>query len=282
MNELDRHARAWGLKSVPFSQLADADWLDTPSSLRAQQLLDQTALLRGVLLLSGPNGVGKTVLLSRWTRQLDSRLFHSVSLTQATLTGSSLLAALVTKLGKRPGYRRERNLTEIEVFLREQDRRHWVVVLDEAQNYSLGALEELRLLLGLNLPTQPVFALVLLGDEYLLGGLQLRQHRALYSRLSAQCQLLPWTLPEITQYLQKGFEAAGLAQSPWEPAALDLLARASGGLPRSVCLLARAAWIAAASASNLQRIGPDAVQQAIDQVPCLPGLKRPSEDLPRP
>lgn len=280
MNQLDHHARAWGLKSVPFSQLTDADWLDTPSSLRACQLLDQTALLRGVLLLSGPNGVGKSVLLSRWTRQLDSRLFHSVSLTQATLTGSSLLAALVTKLGKPPGYRRERNLHEIELFLREQERRHWIIVLDEAQNYSLGALEELRLLLGLNLPTQPVFALVLLGDEYLLGCLQLRQHRALFSRLSAQCQLLPWTLPEITLYLQKGFEAAGLAQSPWEPAALDLIARASGGLPRSLCLLARAAWIAAASASNLQRIGVEAVQRAIEQVPCLPGLKRPSEEAP--
>jgi type II secretory pathway predicted ATPase ExeA len=284
MSELDRHARAWGLKHVPFTQLTDSDWLDTPSSLRAKQLLDQTSVLRGVLLISGPNGVGKSVLLSRWIRQLDSRLFHSISLTQATLTGSSLLAALVTKLGKRPGYRRERNLDEIEQFLREHERHHCILVLDEAQNYSLEALEELRLLLGLNLPSQPTFALVLIGDEYLMGSLQLRPHRALYSRLSAQCQLQPWTPSEVAQYLHKGFEAAGLPQSPWDSAAVDLLARASGGLPRTLCLLARASWIAAATLSNHQRIGVDAVQQAIEQIPCLPGLKHPTAtgEPPRP
>ena len=181
-------------------------------------------------------------------------------------------------------FRSERNLDEIEQFLREHERHHCILVLDEAQNYSLEALEELRLLLGLNLPSQPTFALVLIGDEYLMGSLQLRPHRALYSRLSAQCQLQPWTPSEVAQYLHKGFEAAGLPQSPWDSAAVDLLARASGGLPRTLCLLARASWIAAATLSNHQRIGVDAVQQAIEQIPCLPGLKHPTAtgEPPRP
>ena len=39
-----------------------------------------------------------------------------------------------------------------------------VLVLDEAQHYPPGALEEIRLLLGPNLARQPVLALVLIGD----------------------------------------------------------------------------------------------------------------------
>ena len=74
-------------------------------------------------------------------------------------------------------------------------------------------MEELRLLLGLNLPSQPTFALVLIGDEYLMGSLQLRPHRALYSRLSAQCQLQPWTPSEVAQYLHK---KDGEVNDTWE------------------------------------------------------------------
>lgn len=73
--------------------------------------------------------------------------------------------------------------------LGELERRIPVLVLDEAQNYSHSAFEEVRLLLGLNLPEAPAFALVLIGDEYLLSSLKLRHHRALYSRLACQVSL---------------------------------------------------------------------------------------------
>ena len=58
------------------------------------------------------------------------------------------------------------------------------------------------------------------------------------------------------------------------PAAGEKLAAASGGLPRSLQLLARAAWLAAAT-SGRQQILPEDVQCALDQVPCVPGLHTP-------
>jgi len=143
------------------------------------------------MLLSGANGLGKSVLAERWTRSLEPRLYTAVSLSQATLTGNGLLATLVTRLGKRSGCRRDRHLEQISTFLGEHERHTLVIALDDAQNDSHAALEELRLLLGLNLPTQPAFALVLIGDDYLLGQLQLRNHRARYSRLSAHYTLRP-------------------------------------------------------------------------------------------
>ena len=59
--------------------------------------------------------------------------------------------------------------------------------------------------------------------------------------------LSPWTLEEIQTYLTTGLEAVGINRSKvFEPAAVDLLVRATAGVPRSVCLLARAAWLEAA------------------------------------
>jgi hypothetical protein len=118
------------------------------------------------------------------------------------------------------------------------------------------------------------FALILIGDEYLLGQLQLRNHRALCSRLSAHHLLSPWTLEEIQAYLTLGLEAVGIHRSKvFEPAAVDLLVRATAGVPRSVCLLARAAWLEAARA-EASEINAQTLQLALEQVPGLAGLTR--------
>lgn len=264
-------ARQWGATAVPFGLVNAQDWLESTSAQKALACLSQTAALRSVMLLCGPNGVGKSALVGRWMRSLDQRLFYPVCLTQATLSGTAILAGLATKLGKPARLFRQRNLQLIEQALGELERRILVVILDEAQNYSPPSLEEVRLLLGLNLPEQPAFALVLIGDEYLLASLKLRHQRALYSRLACQVALAPWTPAQCAQYLNVGLTAVGLSPAVLEPAAGELLSSASGGLPRSLCLLARAAWIAAATA-KAQKILPVHVQAALEAVPCVPGL----------
>jgi len=268
-------ARQWGATAVPFGLVNANDWLETAGAQQALNCLSQTAALRSALLLSGPNGVGKSALVGRWMRSLDNRLFCPVCLTQATLSGTAILTALATKLGKPASFQRQRNLQLIEEALAELERRILVVILDEAQNYSQPSLEEVRLLLGLNLPEQPAFALVLIGDEYLLASLKLRNQRALYSRLACQISLNPWTPAQCAQYLGAGLTAVGLSASAIEPAAVELLASASAGLPRSLCLLARAAWIAAAT-EKAQRVTSAHVQAAFQQVPCIPGLLAPN------
>ena len=112
MNDLELYTRSWGATAVPFGPLSDTQWVEIPSQQRALTLLNQTAALRGVMLLSGGNGMGKSTLVGRWVRQLESRLFTPVNLTQATLSSSGLLASLARGLGKQPSMRRERNLDD--------------------------------------------------------------------------------------------------------------------------------------------------------------------------
>lgn len=277
--DLPHLAHQWGASAVPFASLGSKDWLDTPEAQKALGTLTQTAALRSVMLLCGPNGVGKSALAGRWMRWLDERVFAPVCLTQATLSGSGILGSLTAKLGKPGSFRRERNLQLIEETLAELERRILVIILDEAQNYTHSALEEVRLLLGLNLPEAPAFALVLIGDEYLLSSLKLRNHRALYSRLAAQVSLPVWNGAQCAQYLSGALVAAGLSAQVLEPAASQLLSSASGGLPRSLNLLARAAWITAAT-QGAAKITAAHVQSALETVPCVPGLHAaPAADL---
>ncbi len=274
--ELAFLARQWGASAVPFGEVSAEAWLETPQSQRALALLDQTATLRSVMLLAGPNGVGKSAVVGRWLNRLDRRLFCPLLLTHASLSGCGLLSALASKLGKRAAFRREANLALIEAALAELGKVVPLILLDEAQSFGYSSLEEVRLLLGLNLADPPAFGLVLIGDEYLLGALRLRQHRSLFSRIACHWSLGPWTAPLVAQYVQQSFGAVGINRQAIEPAALNLLTSASSGLARSLCLLCRAAWIEAAS-TGAQTIEPPHVQAAIERVPGAAGLFPPTQ-----
>jgi general secretion pathway protein A len=127
-------------------------------------------------------------------------------------------------------------------------------------------LEEIRMLLGLGGRQRSAFALVLLGDEYLLGSLRLSVQRALFSRVGASATLAPLERGDIESYLDWHVAQAGLERGIFEPAALGLLAEASEGNPRLLNLLAQAAWIAAAR-SGAQDVGADHIHVALRQVP---------------
>ena len=131
-----------------------------------------------------------------------------------------------------------------------------MLLLDEAQNYSMSALEDIRMLLGLNLPEQPAFALILVGDPYLLSTLRLRSHRALYSRIAAHARIEGLSRSEVEPYLEHQLRQVGIERPCFEPAAVELLASASEGIPRTINLVARAAWIQAAKDSRAFRSVP--------------------------
>jgi MSHA biogenesis protein MshM len=265
---LQQYMRQWGATCVPFCERTAGDeaFFETAQTNRASELLNQSAALRTVMLLTGDNGVGKSALLGRWMRKLDTRLYYPIAITQATLTGSALLAFFAEKLGKSARVSRPHNLRLIEEALAELGKVIPVLIMDEAQNYDQNSLEEIRLLLGLNLGEMPAFALVLAGDQYLPKALQLRSHRALYTRIAVHCRLDALARRDIEAYVEHGFRAAAIARQAVEPAAMELLAGAAEGIPRVINLIARRAWIEA-SARKVSLITTEHMQRALELVP---------------
>jgi type II secretory pathway predicted ATPase ExeA len=258
--------RHWGARAVPFSDTPGETPFVPASWEKALRLLGQTVALRSLMLLSGDNGVGKSALVGHWLENLEPKAYLPLVITQATLSGNGLLAVLLHKLGQKPSLFRSRNLSRLEEVIKEMGRLTPVLVLDEAQHYPPGALEEIRLLLGLNLPRQPIFALILLGDLYLQETLRLQHHKALYSRIAARYQLGPLESAQVESFLVHGLRQVGLERTCFQPAAIDLLTSASEGNPRLLSLLARSAWIASAQA-QATTIGPEQVQLALELVP---------------
>lgn len=267
--ELDELLRAWGLLRVPFS--ADEKTPELyPGAGQAQILsaLDTTAALRGVMLLTGSPGTGKSTILKSWLHQLEPKRHLPVLLTQSSLSATGVLEVLLQKLGETPRFKRSQNLQALEKHLAGLAPVSLVLILDDAQNYPHQALEEVRLLLSLGGRQRAAFGLILLGDEYLLGSLRLSVQRALFSRISAAHQLPALAREEIAPYVHWHLAHAGLARDCFSAAALDLLAEASEGNARTLGLLAQAAWLNAARqgpASNT--VEAEHVSAALRQVP---------------
>lgn len=264
---LEELLRAMGLRCAPFSpEEKSHELFPVPSQRECLSLLDTTAALRGVMLLTGSPGVGKSSVMKTWVAGLEPKRFLPVLITQSSLSATGVLEFLLAKLGLRPGFKRSSNLLLLEKHLAELDPLTLVLVLDDAQNYSGPALEELRLLLGLGGGRRSAFALILLGDEYLLTSLRLSVQRALLSRISASARLGALAREEIASYLNWHISRAGLDREMFEPAAVDMLAEASEGNPRTLGLLAQAAWLEAARRNSLTIEAAD-IHKALRQVP---------------
>jgi type II secretory pathway predicted ATPase ExeA len=229
--------------------------------------LQQTIVLRTTFLLTGENGTGKSILLGHFVhQQLDLKRYHPLIVTQASLSGSGLLAYLLEKLGARPGLGRSHNLPRLEKAFAQLGTQVPVIVLDEAQYYDHRALEEIRLLQEHNLQRQRQFALILAGDPYFLGRLHMQANRALMSRIAINLQLGKLDTDQSAAYLVHHLKEAGLSPEVLTDGATELLAAAADGSARVLKHLARAAWLEA-SAGQANEILAQHVQAVLPQVP---------------
>lgn len=257
----------WGASRLPgFAQ--STVQVSPPHWQTLWQRLHQLIQVRASGLLHGPHGVGKSFLAHRFTEELSSKEYRVIRLVHSTLMGSDLLRQLVRLGGQNPTLRRSDNV----LLLRQQWEQLasvWpVLIVEEAQNLSASALEELRLLSCDRPDTQTPFSLLLVGDGDLLPRLQLGINRALVSRLGFCLSLTAWPLEALREYLQKRLEEVGIRAPLFEPAAEELLLQSAGGTPRQLNALLQRSMENAALGGR-RKILPEDVQGALDLLPWI-------------
>lgn len=260
----------WGASQMPFGPAAPKPYLSPRLQLLLNQLA-QMAALRSTGILQGPNGVGKTFLVQQFLSSLPDKRFKTFLLTHSSVTATDLLRLLCRQLGLAPRNRRSDNIALIHQGWQACDRLWPVLVLEEAQNFSALALEELRLLTCQSNDTQPPFSLLLVGDQQLLPRLQMGINAPLLSRLSFCLHLDHWSPTELAQYVKARLQQVGIHSDLFEPQALQLLIQAANGSPRLLNHLAQRA-IQQAIDQNSQTISSAHLQQALDLLPWLAQL----------
>lgn len=119
-----------------------------------------------------------------------------------------------------------------------------VLIIDEAQNLSTEALEQVRLLTNLETPTQKLLQILLLGQPELREKLARDDLRQLAQRITARFHLTPLDPEETGEYLRHRFRVAGGQRFPFTAQAVKRLHRHAGGVPRLINVIAERALLA--------------------------------------
>ena len=241
----------FGLQEAPFALTPNTRYfLRAPSHSDALELLLVALRQReGFIKVTGEVGTGKTLLCRLLLNELDKEACTAY-VPNPNLPPDTLYEAVAEELGVDVAVCA--NVHQILKALNERlialamDQKPVELVIDEAQAMPEETIEALRLLTNLETESTRLLQIVLFGQPELDTTLSKDSLRQLRQRITFQTRLQPLNRDSVSQYLRHRLSQAGYNGSDlFAPAALRVIWRASGGIPRLVNVLAHKAMLAA-------------------------------------
>ena len=265
----------FGLCDNPFSISPNPRFLyPTPLTQAAsQQLVDAIRNRKGLILLTGEVGTGKTLLLHHVLDWLAHRKMPTALISNSHLKPDHLLDFILSDFRvpcESP--LKSDKLISLNRWLLDRYRlgQTPVLIVDEAQGLPVHTLEEIRLLLNLETPREKLLQVILAGQPELEEKLKSHQLRQFRQRITVRCRTAALTLQETQAYIQEHLRTAGAKQPIFQPKAAIFVHAYSRGIPRVVNLLCEHSLINAL-ADGSRVVSPRMVERAahdcqLDQV----------------
>jgi type II secretory pathway predicted ATPase ExeA len=269
----------FGLREPPFRITPHTDFFfdgaDRGATLEA--LLYATLHEEGIVKVVGEVGSGKTMLCRVLIERLPAHV-ETVYLANPSFTREEILYAVAEEL--RIEFERERVTGALHAL---HDRlidsygrgRRTVILIDEAHAMPEETLEQVRLLSNLETSRHKLLQIVLFGQPELDEVLALASMRQLKDRITHSFRMRPLQAAEVATYLSFRMRAAGYrGPDLFAPAAVTLIARASGGLSRRINILADKALLAAYS-EGAHAVGTKQARAAVADSELAPRRRAP-------
>jgi general secretion pathway protein A len=231
------YERFYDLRERPFALSPDPDYL-YPSRVHREALdylrygLESHA---GFVAITGEIGSGKTTLLQTLLRGLDTQTTVG-RIVNTMLEPRELLETIMIDFGLDPGGRsKPLLLRDLAQYLVDQRLagRLVLLVIDEAQNLSLGALEELRMLSNLETEKSKLLQIIMVGQPNLRDKLASPELEQLRQRITVSYHLAPLDADETASYINHRLRRASIgAPLEFPRDVTDLIHTRSRGIPR--------------------------------------------------
>ena len=256
----------YGLTGRPFQLTPDpAFWFDSATHRKAMAYLGYgLAQGEGFIVITGDIGAGKTTLVGHLMATIDRARLTVVRLVSTQVEGDDMLRLAAQGLGlATDGVAKAQLLDRIERFLHAQTRegKRTLLIVDEAQNLPVSALEELRMLSNFQAGGQSLLQIFLLGQPEFRDKLQKAESlEQLRQRVIATHHLDPMDADEVGPYLEHRLKLVGWTGRPrFTAEACAALFAASRGVPRTLNTLATRLLLHGAM-EDLSVIDADAVE----------------------
>lgn len=231
----------YGLSGRPFQLTPDPQfYFESATHRKALSYLGYgLAQGEGFIVITGEVGAGKSTLVSHLMQSVDKARLTAATIVTSQLNGLDMVHMAAESFGiDTRGLDKASTLKSIENFLHAEARtgRRCLLIVDEAQNLSVDALEELRMLSNFQLGSSALLQIFLLGQpefrDLVRDAPELEQLR---QRVIATHHLEPMEPDEVEPYIIHRLSRAGWTGRPQVAAdAFSALYAETGGVPRKL------------------------------------------------
>jgi general secretion pathway protein A len=234
------YAEFYGLTARPFQLTPDARFFfeSTVHRQAMAYLVYGLHHAEGFIIITGEIGAGKTILVDNLLSTIDRATFVAAKLVTTQLAGDDLLYMVAAGFGiAKEGLAKGSLLQRISDFALSQHRsgKRLLLIIDEAQNLSFEALEELRMLSNIILDRTMLLQSFLLGQPQFRTMLASPRLEQLRQRVTAAYHLGPLSEAESRAYVEHRLRRADWKGDPsFTEDCFPLIHHHTGGVPRQI------------------------------------------------
>jgi general secretion pathway protein A len=230
----------YGLSSKPFQLNPDPNfYFGSKQHSRAKAYLEYgVSRHEGFVVITGEIGAGKTMTLRALIDGLHGSDVVIGNLVTTQLDAEDTLRMVGAAFGfKVKDVAKSELLVTLEAFLLSQTSqgKRCLLIVDEAQNLTTRAVEELRMLSNFQYGNQALLQTFLVGQPEFREILQRPEMEQFRQRVAATCHIGPLDAEETTAYIEHRLKCAGATDKPtFEPEAFGTIFKGSHGIPRRI------------------------------------------------
>jgi general secretion pathway protein A len=239
---------------------------------------------RAIMLLTGEVGAGKTTLIRYLVGHLPASV-QAATIANSNLFAEALLRMILAEFGRPapPDTDKTALIRGLQAYLEglAAQNRRGLLIIDEAQNLPLDALEEIRMLSNFQVKTHSLVQILLVGQPELRTRMKDPRCLQIAQRVALNYHITALNLEETRAYIIYRLKRSGGRPELFTPDAMDMVFRLSRGIPRSINLTCDSALIYG-FAEEVRVIDREVVSKAAKQLDLLGLVSADGCDSPAP
>ena len=227
----------YGLEFNPFIKNSKELLIVNKNYEEAKIRLDYLLQTKGLGLITGGPGCGKTTIIRNWTKELNTAAYKVIYLPLSTLTVMESYRQSAIGLNLEPKYKKHQNFQDIQSAIRRlniEKKITPIIIFDEANYMSSSFLNDLKILFNFDMDSKDLAVVLLIGQPVIINTLNLKANEAIKQRIITSYNVEALSMEESVKYITSKIKEAGASEQIFTEQAIRAIASYSSCIPRII------------------------------------------------